>query len=826
MENKQIGNKASMTSELNSLIEYMTNTLVVEFPTNKLGVEYLISAILDNPSCRAYKIIDRFVMSENIASLKQIYFNFLNTHAVRSSMPSYLSFNNEYDLIMTDAIAECADLGEHLTGSEHVLLAMINPSNPYGDILDVFSNIGITYDIVLGQCDKSKNKLNRKSGKQRKRDLFQMTDDNLTSSAKTNISQYTTSVNELVRKGKCDNLIGRENELNKIIETLSRRKKNNVIIVGNGGCGKTHIVYGLANLIEMNLVPDNLLHKEIISLNINEMLSGTTFRGAFEERVSNLIKELSASSKYILFIDNMESVLKNRQADKDTDISSVIETILSLNNVQVIGTITFKEYHKAIEPNQGLSRKLQKIVIEPTSIKDTISILDQTKLNYELFHNVRYSDDIINYSVTMASRYITDRCLPDSAFDVIDLCGAQTCFNPRGNEKVLQLRKELATHLFLKKKYLDAGDFENEESESNIVSDLQTQIAQIHTNYDTLNQSHIIEITKDDVNRAVSTITNIPISELSSDDKKRLANMESKLKESVIGQDDAIDKVCRIIKRHQVGLGDRTKTLGNVLLCGTSGCGKTLLAKQIAKCVFGSEQALIRIDMSEYSEKHSVSKLTGSAPGYIGYENGGQLTEAVKHKPHCVLLLDEIEKAHEEVYNLFLQLFDEGHLTDNGGEKVNFKNVIVLMTSNIGAKEAMENKGGFGFVGGQKDNTSLIVDNEIKRKFSPEFINRLDQIVYFNSLTEENFNSIIRLEINKVCDRLSQMDYSMVYDDSLVSYIFDKSWPKKEYGARPIIHAIQDELEDKITDYIINNDVVKNKKILIKVEYGKLQIKQ
>jgi ATP-dependent Clp protease ATP-binding subunit ClpC len=499
----------------------------------------------------------------------------------------------------------------------------------------------------------------------------------------------------------------------------------------------------------------------------------------------------------------MQTVLKSSNKDKDTDISNMISDILTEGDVRVIGTISFKEYRNAIESNPAISNKLQRIIIEPSTVKESIDILNGSKKYYEDFHNVEYTEEAITKCVELSERYITDRSLPDSAFDVLDLAGAYTSLESKNTEEFNSLKKRLNEIEKEKDEILNNGEFEKIDAITIEENDIKKRISDLKRKQASKDK---IKIDANRIAETVSEITSVPISKLSNNEKEKISHIDETLKKSVIGQDEAVESLCRVIKRNKVGLGDKTKTMANILMAGPSGSGKTLIAKKLAEEIFGDEKALVRIDMSEYSEKNSVAKLTGAAPGYIGYDNGGQLTEAIKHKQHCVLLLDEIEKADQEVYNIFLQLFDEGRLTDSSGQIVNFKNVIVLMTSNIGAKQAAEFGAGVGFVTDEVTNKKTIIEKQLRQKFTPEFLNRIDKIVYFNTLTDENLRDIVKLEINKFGKRLKEINYNINYDENVVSYIHEQAIKQKEYGARPIIRLIQNNLEDTITDLLLEHD--------------------
>ena len=836
MSNK---NQSNYTIELNEVLEHMSTVLLNEFPTDVLTPEYLILSILDTRDSHANLILDNCLMSNNIEELRKIYVQVIDEHIKPQLKDGNVRYNDELIRILNCACDESDKLNNSQVGTEHVLLAVLNKNNNFKEEA-IFSKFMLQYEFIYNKCNvnienqekpiKPKRLMQKKVNKSNNINLNIPLKSQVNMKTISNIGgdnsaieQYTTNLNELARNGKIDDIIGRKEEIEEIIKVLSRRKKNNAILVGKGGVGKSHLVYGIAKLIEEHKIPSVLEDKEIVMLNPMALVSGTHFRGMFEERIKNLFDQLQSSNKYILFIDDIHTVLKSGSKDKDTDISGMIGDILSDGTVKVIATTSFKEYRNAIESNTQISRKFQKIVVDPTSIEDTIYILQENKFYYEDYHNVYYSDKAIESAVKLADRYITDRSLPDSAFDLIDLAGARTALVDREPIEIQNTKKRMKQIEEEKDNALNNGDFEKIDSLTIEENVLASDLADYKRDLKNLDIA-TIEITENDIADVVSEVTKIPVSKLSSDEKTKIAHIDETLKQSVIGQDEAIDDICKVIKRNRIGLGDGKKCAGTYLLLGKSGVGKTLLAKTIAKEIFGDEKALIRLDMSEYSEKNSVSKLHGTSAGYVGYDDGGVLTNAIKHKPYSVVLLDEIEKADESIYNLFLQVFDEGRLSESNGNVVDCHNCIFIMTSNIGTRKASELGGGLGFVNDETRNKKSIIEKELKKKFTPEFLNRINKIVYFNDLSDDNLKNIVKLEINKFNNKLNNINYNIVYTDDVVDYIHVEAIKKKEFGARPIIRLIQDNIEDKITELMLEHEYKPNYTFSASCENDKIVI--
>ena len=810
-------------TEYKDILAYMLDILGNEFPTAEFTPEYIMLAILDNPRCHANLVMDNILMTDTLDYLRNYYAQVIREEPKKPILNKDVKFDKELSDIINRAEDEAEFLNSTKLGSEHILLSIINPANHF-KVGEKLISFGLAYDSICSNCRDFVEETEQKSPKVKKVDNSYISNNHqdakipLKSEINSKvfvqngntpfINKYTINLHEEIANGKYDKLIGREDVLDNVIKVLSRRRKNNVILVGKPGTGKTSIGYRLAEMIDCGSVPDNLEGKQVVMLDVMALLSGTHLRGMFEERVDGLFKELKNNSNYILFIDDMQNIVRNTGKDKDGDLSDVISKILTEGDVRVVGTISFKDYRNGIENNSVLSTKLQKIIVEPSTKEETFKILKSNKSYYENFHHVKFDDECLLKAVKLAKRYITNNNLPDSAIDVIDLTGASISLNNKQSTSMKTLKEKLNSFDGEKKKAMNSGNFEKLDEIAKKESQLLKKISDMKKKIDN-DESTWIHATEDDIADTVSAITTIPVSKLSISNKTTILHIDEILKKDVIGQDEAINEIAKAIKRSRAGFSDNNKCT-SLMMIGTTGVGKTLIAKKLAENVFGDEKALIRFDMSEYQDKTSVNKLLGSSAGYVGYENGGLLTEAVKNKPYCVLLFDEIEKADESIYNVFLQLFDEGRLTDNNGTTVNFKNVIVIMTSNIGAKQASEMGNGVGFQSNVEENKKSIIEKSLKNKFNPEFLNRIDNIIHFNALTDDNIRAITRLELNKLSNRVKENGVNLKFGSDVIDYVFKKAIQEKEYGARPIMRIIQDNISDRVVDLVLESENKQN----------------
>jgi ATP-dependent Clp protease ATP-binding subunit ClpC len=641
------------------------------------------------------------------------------------------------------------------------------------------------------------------------------------------LDNFSKDLIKMAQEGKLDPVIGREMEINRIAQILSRRKKNNPIIIGEPGCGKTAIVEGLAMKIFNGDCPRNLRDKRIVLLDLTSIVAGTKYRGQFEERMKVIIEELSENPDIVIFIDEIHTIVGAGNSSGSMDASNIFKPALARGEIQCIGATTLDEYRTNFEKDGALERRFQKVVVDSPNKAETLTIITNVKDKYEEYHKVSYSEEVLEMCVNLADRYITDREFPDKAFDIMDEVGARSQVDTKIPE-ALEILKQKAAEL--KQQKLDVvkrQDFEHaaelRDKEKKLLERLELEKAK----FEKEQSENRKPIDPELVLNVVSSMTKIPVNKLNVDDKMVLVGMEKTLISEVVGQDDAVSKISKSIRRNRLGIKDPNKPIGSFIFLGSTGVGKTHLAKQLAKQIFGSSDALIRVDMSEYQEKHTISRLIGSPPGYVGYEEGGQLTEQVKNKPYSVILFDEVEKANKEIFHTLLQMLDEGHLTDSLGRKINFKNCLIIMTSNIGVKKLQDFGTGIGFSSNAYSNEEQkkeILKKEMKNFFSPEFLNRIDDVIVFNSLNEESIKKIVDIELKKLMGRLSELKLVFKYDDKLVSHIAKIGYDEV-YGARPIKRAIQDQIEDLISEEVLNGNVVEGKQYSLSVKSEKVTIK-
>ena len=625
------------------------------------------------------------------------------------------------------------------------------------------------------------------------------------------LDNFSKDLNKLAEEGKLDSVIGRDKEILRIAQILSRRKKNNPIIIGEPGCGKTAIVEGLAMKIQQGECPRNLADKRIVLLDMTSIVAGTKYRGQFEERMKVIIEELQSHPNIIIFIDEIHTIVGAGNSSGSLDASNIFKPALARGEIQCIGATTLDEYRKNFEKDGALERRFQKVVVDPSTKEETLQILKNSKDKYESYHKVIFSDEVLMTCVDLADRYITDREFPDKAFDIIDEVGARSQVDIKLPEVIEKLKldaidiKQQKIDVVKKQNYEQAAELRDKEKK--ILNKLHVEKMKFEEEMNVNKKEVEIEL----VYEVVSNMTKIPVGKLNIDDSKSLVDLESTIGSKVIGQSEAVSKISKAIRRNRLGIKDPNRPIGSFIFLGSTGVGKTHLAKQLAKEIFGSEDSLIRVDMSEYQEKHSISRLIGSPPGYVGYDEGGQLTEQVKNKPYSVILFDEVEKANKDIFSTLLQVLDDGHLTDSLGRKINFKNCVIIMTSNIGVRKLQDFGTGIGFGTTAKsyveeEQKRDLLKKELQKFFAPEFLNRIDEVIVFKSLARDNVKKIVNLEIDKLKLRLSGLKYNFTFDDSVLELISEVGYDEL-YGARPLKRAIQDKIEDFISEEVLKGNL-------------------
>ncbi|QDP85354.1 ATP-dependent Clp protease ATP-binding subunit [Chryseobacterium sp. SNU WT5] len=751
----------------------------------------------------------------------------LNPFSIESEK---VSFTKMADHAVKRSELECRQYQSTEINTVHLLLGILyKPEDPTTSILS-------SYDIDYERVTKEYQTMLKNSGQTPKMSAYDDDEEreefgqmrkptgNIgTGKSKTpTLDNFGRDLTTLAREGKLDPVIGREKEIERVSQILSRRKKNNPLLIGEPGVGKSAIAEGLALRIQQKKVSRVLYGKRVITLDLASLVAGTKYRGQFEERMKAIMTELEKNRDVILFIDELHTIVGAGSSTGSLDASNMFKPALARGEIQCIGATTLDEYRQYIEKDGALERRFQKVMVEPTTVEETIQILNQIKDKYEDHHNVTYTDEAILACVNLTARYITDRFLPDKAIDAMDEAGSRVYIKNMkvpteiiDHENKIEIIKEQKQQAVKKQDYLEARKLKDEEERLQIELNLAQEAwdKDVKEKKETVSEESVAEV--------VSMMSGIPVTKVGKNELDKLAHMDEMLNGKVIGQPEAVKKVVKAIQRNRAGLKDPNRPIGTFIFLGTTGVGKTELAKVMARELFDSDEALIRIDMSEYMEKFAVSRLVGAPPGYVGYEEGGQLTEAVRRKPYAVVLLDEIEKAHPDVFNILLQILDEGFVTDSLGRKIDFRNTIIILTSNIGTRDLKDFGDGVGFgTIAKKTNTDArarsTIENALKKAFAPEFLNRIDDIVIFNNLEKEDITKIIDLELGKLYSRLEKLNYKVDLTDEAKEFIAEKGWDK-DFGARPLKRAIQKYIEDLLAEMLVNKELSEGSTVILKL---------
>ncbi|TNF46949.1 MAG: ATP-dependent Clp protease ATP-binding subunit [Bacteroidetes bacterium] len=791
-----------------------------------IAVEHILLGLIREGDGTGIKILNEFHLD-----LKQIRQE-VEQSLMKSSKTIHQNMTNiplvkQAEKVLKMTYLEAKLYKSPVIGTEHLLLSILKEENSFA--CKVLNKYGVIYENAKDELEAmiEENTTPRAEfpgGQEEEGEQFAPQRKPVDPKSKTPVlDNFGRDLTKMAEAGKLDPIVGREKEIERVSQILSRRKKNNPILIGEPGVGKSAIAEGLALRIVQRKVSRVLFNKRIISLDLASLVAGTKYRGQFEERMKAVMQEIEKNPDVILFIDEIHTIIGAGGASGSLDASNMFKPALARGEMQAIGATTLDEYRQYIEKDGALERRFQKVMIEPTTIDETIQILNNIKERYEDHHSVTYTDEAIAACVKLTERYITDRHLPDKAIDALDEVGSRVHLtNINVPQEILDIEAEIEKLKEQKNDVIKSQQYEKAAELRDNERKLQEQLETAKKKWEEESKSNRVVVTEDHVAEVVSMMCGIPVTRVSQSEMGKLAQMGEQLRGKVIGQDDAVAKVVKAIQRNRAGLKDPNKPIGSFFFLGPTGVGKTQLAKELAKYLFDSEDSLIRIDMSEYMEKFSISRLVGAPPGYVGYEEGGQLTEKVRRKPYSIVLLDEIEKAHPDVFNLLLQALDDGHMTDGLGRKIDFKNTILIMTSNIGARQLAEFGSGVGFGTKAKEeqrdeNAKTVIQNALRKAFSPEFLNRIDDMVLFRSLNREDIHKIIDLELSKLYKRLNDLGYTISLTEKAKDFIVEKGYDEK-FGARPLKRAIQKFIEDPLAEEIIKSNLHEGDKIKIDLD--------
>lgn len=781
-----------------------------------VGTEHMLYGLVKEGEGLASKIL-----SSQGLTAEYVESEIFKIDGVMNTLETDPEFTPRAKRIIENSAKEAMRMGQNYVGTEHILLALmreidsvavrilidanIDPQKIFADLLRLLSE-----DSPISNYQESNSS-------------------SFVDSNTPTLNQYGKNLTSLAKENKLDPVIGRKDEIQRIIEILSRRTKNNPVLIGEPGVGKTAVVEGLAEMIVDNKVPEILKNKKVVSLDMSAMVAGAKYRGDFEERLKNVLQEIKKSGNVILFIDEMHTIIGAGAAEGAMDAANILKPLLSRGEIQIIGATTLNEYRKHIEKDAALERRFQTVIVDEPTGEDTVKILNGLKDKYEAHHKVKITDEAIKAAVTLSQRYINDRFLPDKAIDLIDeACSKIKLKTVTMPKSILDLEKKIEKvskekeEAIISQSFEDAAKYRDEEKE------LKAKLQKSKEKWNKEEKNKEVSVTDEDIANVVSAWTKIPVTKLTKTETEKLKNLDKELKKRVIGQDEAVDSLSRAIKRARVGLQNENRPIGSFMFLGPTGVGKTELTKALAENLFGNETQMIRLDMSEFMEAHSVSKLIGSPPGYVGYDEGGQLTEQVRRKPYSIVLFDEIEKAHPDVFNMLLQILDDGRLTDSTGRTVSFRNTVIIMTSNAGARNIVEHHS-IGFASkedSKKDyeKTKSEVMSELKKIFRPEFLNRLDDIIVFKKLSNESIEKITKLMLDEFIKRVEKKNIKVTISDDVIKYI-SKVGFDDTYGARPLRRAIQTNIEDKFAEEMLDLNIKENSSVKIDLNDDKIVIK-